>query len=149
MAIEHLVDADGGRLLQETTQTVRVITRGHLSDDRLIGGYCGENPEQMCMRQLEQRICGDVPCESCEIRCGFGREYLRRLKEKHGHDAANRRRGAGQRPDVEGRAGVGAGRNCHGSGAADAAGAAGGDGDRPRKKRRRCSWVIRPFPSFS
>ena len=63
MAIEHLVDADTRLAYQITERLTGARTMGRMSDTRLSGGYCGENPEQMGDGTLEQRICGDVPCQ--------------------------------------------------------------------------------------
>lgn len=50
-------------------------------DKKLRGRYCSENPKRLVTSVLKKRLCGDVPCEGCEVMCGFGREWLRRQRD--------------------------------------------------------------------
>lgn len=37
-------------------------------------------PDHRTNLSLKSQLCEDVPCETCEVKCGFGKEYLRRVE---------------------------------------------------------------------
>ena len=37
-------------------------------------------PDHRTNLSLKSQLCEDVSCETCEIKCGFGKEYLKRVE---------------------------------------------------------------------
>ena len=37
-------------------------------------------PGHRSNRSLASQLCEDVRCETCEVKCGFGKEYLKRVE---------------------------------------------------------------------
>lgn len=37
-------------------------------------------PGHRSNRSLASQLCEDVDCETCEVKCGFGKEYLKRVE---------------------------------------------------------------------
>ena len=73
--------------LERSRGTLRYVTREEISianrhpDDPSVNrDKTSFWPDHRTNLSLKSQLCEDVPCETCDIKCGFGKEYLKRVE---------------------------------------------------------------------
>lgn len=74
-------------MLRTKSGGIKYITRSEIKAfNHSKDGPKGENertsywPSHRANASLKAMLCEDVDCETCEVKCGFGKEYLKRIE---------------------------------------------------------------------
>ena len=74
-------------MLRTKSGGIKYITRSEIKAfNRNKDDPKGENertsywPSHRANASLKAMLCEDVDCETCEVKCGFGKEYLKRIE---------------------------------------------------------------------
>lgn len=74
-------------MLRTRSCGIKYITRSEIKAfNRSKDDPKGENertsywPSHRANASLKAMLCEDVDCETCEVKCGFGKEYLKRIE---------------------------------------------------------------------